>query len=100
MPFDFNTRNRRPPTDPVNALLSFAYAVLARMWTNTLTAVGFDPYRGFFHQPRYGRPALALDVMEAFPTADRRLCRHSGHQQWRGTTHGLHRRGWQRNFGR
>lgn len=66
LPFDFNTRNRRPPTDPVNALLSFAYSVLARTWTNTLAAVGFDPYRGFFHQPRYGRPALALDIMEPF----------------------------------
>lgn len=64
--FDFTTRNRRPPTDPVNALLSFAYAVLTRVWTNTLSAVGFDPYRGYYHQPRYGRPALALDVMEPF----------------------------------
>jgi len=66
MPFDFTTRNRRPPTDPVNALLSYAYSILARTWTTTLTAVGFDAYRGFFHQPRYGRPALALDVMEPF----------------------------------
>jgi len=64
--FDFNTRNRRPPTDPVNALLSYAYTLLARLWTVTLSAVGFDPYRGFFHQPRYGRPALALDLMEPF----------------------------------
>lgn len=64
--FDFTTRNRRPPTDPVNALLSFAYAVLTRIWTNTLSAVGFDPYRGYYHQPRYGRPSLALDMMEPF----------------------------------
>lgn len=64
--FDFTTRNRRPPTDPVNALLSFAYAVLARIWTNTLNTVGFDAYRGYYHQPRYGRPALALDMMEPF----------------------------------
>ena len=64
--FDFTTRNRRPPTDPVNALLSYAYALLARTWTVTLAAVGFDPYRGFYHQPRYGRPALALDMMEPF----------------------------------
>lgn len=64
--FDFNTRNRRPPTDPVNALLSYAYSLLARTWTVTLSAVGFDPYRGFYHQPRYGRPALALDLMESF----------------------------------
>ncbi|WFP50974.1 CRISPR-associated endonuclease Cas1 [Methylomonas sp. EFPC3] len=64
--FDFNTRNRRPPTDPVNALLSFAYAMLTRTWTMNLSAVGLDPYRGFYHQPRYGRPALALDLMEPF----------------------------------
>ncbi|TCO78834.1 CRISPR-associated Cas1 family protein /CRISPR-associated Cas4 family exonuclease [Plasticicumulans lactativorans] len=64
--FDFRTRNRRPPADPVNALLSFAYALLTRALTVTLSAVGFDAYRGFYHQPRYGRPALALDVMEPF----------------------------------
>lgn len=64
--FDFMTRNRRPPTDPVNALLSYAYALLVRAWTVTATAVGFDAYRGFYHQPRYGRPALAIDLMEPF----------------------------------
>lgn len=64
--FDFMRRNRRPPTDPVNALLSYAYSLLTRTWTVTLSAVGFDPYRGFYHQPRYGRPALALDMMEPF----------------------------------
>jgi len=47
-------------------LLSFAYALLVRTWTVTVTAVGFDAYRGFYHQPRYGRPALALDLMEPF----------------------------------
>lgn len=66
MQFDFERRNRRPPADPVNALLSFAYALLTRTWTVVLTAVGFDAYRGFYHQPRYGRPALALDLMEPF----------------------------------
>lgn len=64
--FDFTTRNRRPPADPVNALLSYAYTLLVRTWTVALTAVGFDAYRGFYHQPRYGRPALALDMMEPF----------------------------------
>lgn len=64
--FEFSHRNRRPPTDPVNALLSYAYSLLTRTWTITLSAVGFDPYRGFYHQPRYGRPALALDMMEPF----------------------------------
>lgn len=64
--FDFQTRNRRPPADPVNALLSYGYALLVRAWTVALTAVGFDVYRGFYHQPRYGRPALSLDMMEPF----------------------------------
>jgi CRISPR-associated protein Cas1 len=64
--FEFQTRNRRPPRDPVNALLSFAYAILTREFAVTLLSVGFDPYLGFFHQPRYGRPALALDLMEEF----------------------------------
>ena len=64
--FDMNNRNRRPPTDPVNALLSFGYAMLTRTFVTVLSGVGFDPYRGFYHQPRYGRPALALDMMEPF----------------------------------
>lgn len=64
--FNFETRNRRPPTDPVNAMLSYAYSLLVRSWTVALTAVGFDCYRGFYHQPRYGRPALSLDMMEPF----------------------------------
>lgn len=65
-PFDFTTRNRRPPRDPVNALLSLAYSLLARDCTVAALAVGFDPYVGLCHQPRHGRPALALDVMEEF----------------------------------
>jgi CRISPR-associated endonuclease Cas1 len=65
-PFDFERRARRPPTDRVNALLSYAYSLLARSVAVTLSAVGFDAYRGFYHQSRYGRPALALDVMEPF----------------------------------
>lgn len=65
-PFRFDARNRRPPTDPVNAMLSLAYAMLTRHLTITLTSVGLDPYRGFYHAPRYGRPALALDIMEPF----------------------------------
>ncbi|MEO8498544.1 MAG: CRISPR-associated endonuclease Cas1, partial [Planctomycetota bacterium] len=64
--FDFRTRNRRPPRDPVNALLSLAYALLAKDLTVTAAAVGFDPYIGFYHLPRPGRPALALDLMEPF----------------------------------
>lgn len=64
--FDFNGRNRRPPRDPVNALLSQAYSILAKELTGMCHAVGLDPYIGIFHQPRYGRPALALDLMEEF----------------------------------
>lgn len=64
--FDFEGRNRRPPRDPVNAMLSFGYALLTKDLVITLAGVGFDPYMGFYHQPRYGRPALALDVMEEF----------------------------------
>ncbi|MFQ5849317.1 MAG: CRISPR-associated endonuclease Cas1 [Candidatus Binatia bacterium] len=64
--FEFAQRNRRPPRDAVNALLSFTYALLTKDFTTTLFSVGFDPYLGFFHKPRYGRPALALDLMEEF----------------------------------
>lgn len=62
--FEFEKRNRRPPRDPVNCLLSYAYALLARDLTSLCLAAGFDPYLGFLHAPRYGRPALALDLME------------------------------------
>ncbi len=64
--FDFTTRTRRPPKDPVNALLSFAYALLAKDCFHAVCAVGFDPYRGFFHAGRHGKPSLALDLMEEF----------------------------------
>lgn len=64
--FDFTRRNRRPPRDAVNALLSLGYSLLARDCTIAAHAVGFDPYVGFYHQPRFGRPALALDLMEEF----------------------------------
>jgi CRISPR-associated exonuclease Cas4/CRISPR-associated protein Cas1 len=64
--FAFDKRTRRPPADPVNAMLSFAYTLLTRTWLVVLSAVGFDPYLGFYHKPRFGRPALALDMMEPF----------------------------------
>ncbi len=66
--WDFRNRNRRPPRDPINALLSFGYAMLAKECTVALAAEGFDPYWGFYHQPRHGRPSLALDLMEEFRT--------------------------------
>jgi CRISPR-associated protein Cas1 len=62
--FNFAHRNRRPPTDPVNAMLSLAYSLLSKDCTLAALAVGFDPYVGFYHQPRFGRPALGLDLME------------------------------------
>jgi CRISPR-associated protein Cas1 len=64
--FDFQSRNRRPPRDPVNALLSFAYAILAKDAFSALLTVGFDPYIGFYHGGKHGRPSLALDLMEEF----------------------------------
>ena len=65
-PFAFEHRNRRPPRDPVNAMLSLSYALLTRLFTTSLATVGFDPYLGFYHAIRHGRPALALDMMEPF----------------------------------
>ncbi len=65
-PFDFRSRNRRPPRDPVNALLSFSYAILAKDCFSAACTVGFDPYCGFYHAGRHGRPSLALDLMEEF----------------------------------
>ncbi len=64
--FDFSCRNRRPPRDAVNAMLSLAYSLLTKDFTIACYAVGFDPYIGFYLQPRFGRPALALDLMEPF----------------------------------
>lgn len=62
----FTGRNRRPPRDPVNALLSYVYALLVKDLTVQAQAIGFDPYLGFYHRPRFGRPALALDIAEEF----------------------------------
>ena len=64
--YNFENRNRRPPKDPVNAVLSLLYALLTKDLVITLLSVGFDPYMGFYHQPKYGKPALALDLMEEF----------------------------------
>ena len=64
--FSFAGRNRRPPRDPINAMLSLGYSVLSKEVAGVCYAVGLDPFLGFLHQPRYGRPALALDLMEEF----------------------------------
>jgi CRISPR-associated protein Cas1 len=64
--FQEQGRNRRPPRDQVNAVLSFLYAMLTKECTVLAQAVGFDPFRGFYHVPKYGRPALGLDLCEEF----------------------------------
>ncbi len=64
--FEFNGRNRRPPKDPVNCILSYCYSLLTKDITAATMGVGLDPYLGVFHQPRFGRPALALDLAEEF----------------------------------
>lgn len=64
--FGFESRNRRPPRDPVNALLSLAYSCLCKDVMSAVATVGMDPYLGALHEPRHGQPALALDLMEEF----------------------------------
>lgn len=64
--FSWTARSRRPPTDPLNALLSFCYSLAVSTFTVALETAGLDPLLGFFHRPRPGRPALALDMMEPF----------------------------------
>jgi CRISPR-associated protein Cas1 len=64
--FDFSGRNRRPPRDPVNATLSFLYALLVRDCVAALLSVGLEPGLGLFHRVRLGRPSLALDLAEEF----------------------------------
>lgn len=64
--FEMTSRNRRPPRDPVNALLSYGYTLLVRDIYSAIVAVGLDPMLGFYHILVPGRPALALDLMEAF----------------------------------
>ncbi|MFP5269750.1 type I-D CRISPR-associated endonuclease Cas1d [Coleofasciculus sp.] len=64
--FRFEARRRRPPTDPVNALLSFGYSLLRHDVQSAVNIVGFDPYLGYLHCQYYGRPSLALDLMEEF----------------------------------
>lgn len=74
--FNFSGRNRRPPLDAVNCLLSFIYTLLAHDVRGALEAVGLDPSVGFLHRDRPGRPSLALDIMEEFRPylADRLVC--------------------------
>lgn len=64
--FHFRSRNRRPPRDPVNAMLSLAYSLLTKDCLVAASIVGLDPHLGFYHQVKPGKPALALDLMEPF----------------------------------
>ncbi len=67
--FRFEGRSRRPPRDPFNALLSFGYVLIGNELQSLLDAIGFDPYLGFLHELDYGRPSLALDLLEEFRPA-------------------------------
>lgn len=62
----FHGRTRRPPRDPANALLSYGYTILLNQVTSAICTVGLDPYVGYLHSSQYGKPALALDLMEEF----------------------------------
>lgn len=64
--FSFTTRTRRPPRDPVNAMLSFGYTLLGTLMESAILRVGLDPMLGVFHTPEYGRPSLMLDLIEEF----------------------------------
>ncbi len=72
-PWKFNKRTRRPPKDPVNAVLSYGYVIVGAEIQSLLDGIGFDPYLGFYHAVHYGRPSLALDLLEEFrhPLVDR-----------------------------
>ena len=71
--FEFEGRKKRPPTDPVNSLLSFGYTLIYNEISWLLDGMGFDPYMGFYHRPHYGHATLASDLMEQFrsPVVDR-----------------------------
>jgi CRISPR-associated protein Cas1 len=71
--FSFHGRNRRPPKDPVNVIISLAYTFLTKEMCNALDSESFETYLGFLHGIRYGRKSLALDMMEEFrqPAIDR-----------------------------
>lgn len=71
--FQFNGRNRRPPKDPINVIISLAYTLLTKEVSSALDSESFEPYLGFLHGIRYGRKSLALDIVEQFrqPVVDR-----------------------------
>lgn len=82
--FQFSSRNRRPPKDRFNALISVGYALLLKDVMNAILAVGLEPALGFYHQPRTQAPPLALDLMEIFrvPTVDLAVMGSINRGQW------------------
>jgi CRISPR-associated endonuclease Cas1/CRISPR-associated protein Cas4 len=95
--FTMEGRNRRPPRDPVNAMLSFGYAMATRECAEVLRRVGFDPMRGFLHGMGWGRPALGLDLVEEFRVlivdstvlrviAEKRVTADDFHREMQGVT--------------
>lgn len=95
--FAMDGRNRRPPRDPVNAMLSFGYSMVARECAEVLRRVGFDPMRGFLHGMGWGRPSLGLDLVEEFRVllvdstvlrlvAERRVVEADFHRELQGVT--------------
>ena len=97
-PFNLENRNRRPPRDPVNALLSFVYALLVKELTVSLYSAGFDPMLGFYHRPRYGRPFSTINSFLPHPmpsnavTAVTARCkrRYTAFARNQPSPHGLH----------
>jgi len=75
----FHERNRQPPRDPINVLLSFGYTLLTRAAESAVRAVGLDPYVGFLHKDVYNRPSLALDLAEEFRPVIEGLALHVCH---------------------
>ncbi len=73
---EFHTRNRRPPRDPFNALLSLTYTIITAEIAMALHTAGFDPYVGYYHQIHMGRESLACDLMDPLRTLADRLCLH------------------------
>ncbi|MEA2070209.1 MAG: CRISPR-associated endonuclease Cas1 [Asgard group archaeon] len=78
--FGFTNRNRRPPRDPINSLLSYGYAILTMKVLNGVLVAGLEPYAGFLHTDRSGKPSFVLDLVEEFrqPIVDRLILRLEG----------------------
>lgn len=79
--WNFQNRNRQPPRDPINVLLSFGYTLLTRAAESAARAVGLDPYVGFLHKDAYNRPSLALDLVEEFRPIIEGLALHVCHHE-------------------